>query len=309
MRRVLTAFVVACALAAPALAQNLTLRAPDWATRLVAADLLPTTGGRPVLAADGVDLSVRVTTAPYQGGVARVVRYDSGPETNRLALRRFTGHPSTGWWLWGPDTPVVSTPAAATRAEIDRLARSALTTAAIGSDGNASCPTGERIYVEIYADRRSASATRSCMGSDAIGALARRVSDLGGSRTEEELAAAARRELLDVDRAFNALAQAEGVRAAFARYAAQNGKLFRSGQTPAVGPQAIAGEFSEGARLVWAPEDAQVSTRGDMGWTWGRATYTNAAGESAPTQYVTVWTRDFEGEWRFVADVGIAGWR
>jgi len=309
MRRLLTAVVIVCALAAPALAQNLTLRAPDWATRLVAADLLPTTGGRPVLAAEGVDLSVRVTIAPYQGGVARVVRYDSGPDTNRLAVRRFTGHPTTGWWLWGPDTPVVSTPPAATRAEIDRLARSALTAAAIGSDGNANCPSGERVYVEIYADRRSASATRTCLGADAIGALARRMSDLGGSRTEEELAAAARRELMEADRAFNALAQAEGVRAAFTRYAASNGMLLRAGQAPARGAAAIANEFPEGARLVWAPEDAQVSTRGDMGWTWGRATYTGADGASAPTQYITVWTRDFEGEWRFVADVGIAGWR
>lgn len=309
MRRVLTAFVIACAFAAPALAQNLTLRAPDWATRLVASDLLPTTGGRAVLAGEGLTLSVRLTIAPYQGGVARVVRYDSGAEVNRLSLRRFTGHPTAGWWLWGPDTPQVSAPPAAARAELDRLARSALTAAAIGADQNASCPTGERVFVEIFADGRSASVARPCVGTDAIGALARRMSELGGSRTEEELAVAGRRELLEADRAFNALAQRESVRAAFTRYAAQSAKLFRTGQTPAVGPEAIANEFPEGARLVWAPEDAMVSSRGDMGWTWGRATYTGADGAAAPTQYVTVWTRDFEGEWRFVADVGIAGWR
>ena len=41
-------------LAGAALAQNLSLRAPDWAQPLLASDITPTTGGRAVLAAEGI---------------------------------------------------------------------------------------------------------------------------------------------------------------------------------------------------------------------------------------------------------------
>ncbi len=59
-----------------------------------------------------------------------------------------------------------------------------------------------------------------------------------------------------------------------------------------------------GARLEWTPQYAQVSERGDMGWTWGRSVSTRADGTRRPGRYVTIWRRNFDGEWRFVADIG-----
>lgn len=309
MRLWVAAGMLALALTGAAHAQNLSLSAPDWATRLVAADLLPTTGGRAALAADGIDLAVRVTIAPRQGGVARVVRYEAGRGGDRLFLRRFTGHPTTGWWLYGPDTPEVSAAPTALRTEIARLARAALSAEAGVEEA---CPSGERIFVEIYSGGRSASAARSCVGGDAVGALARRLSDAAGSRTEEELFAAAREELLAADRAFNASAQRDGIAAAFRTFAAQDAVIFPGGTPPRVGPDAIAQVYAAlpaGTRLAWAPEDARVSARGDMGWTWGRATMTDAQGRRTPLQYVTIWTRDYEGNWRFAADLGVEGER
>src|SRR5690242_11067013 len=99
---------LAVALSASATAQNLALRAPDWAQPLTATDVTPTTGGRAILVADGVSVSVRVTIVPAQGGVARVIRFDQRDDGGHLYLRRFTGHPSTGWWLWGSDGPRVT---------------------------------------------------------------------------------------------------------------------------------------------------------------------------------------------------------
>ena len=107
------ALALALAFAAPAGAQNLSLRAPQWAQAMLASDVTPTTGGRAALAGQGIDLSVRVTIAPHRGGVARVIRYDLRGEQASIALRRFTGHPSTGWWLWGPDAPFAITPSEA----------------------------------------------------------------------------------------------------------------------------------------------------------------------------------------------------
>ena len=220
----------ALVLSAPASAQNLSLRAPQWAQAMLAADVTPTTGGRALIAAEGIPLSVRVTIAPARGGVARVIRYDLRDGAGSIALRRFTGHPSTGWWLWGGDTPRVTTVTAAQRTEIATLARAASGVAGqLGGDGEP-CAAGEQAYIEIAVEGRASSLSRACVAaSDAGGRLALRLSELAGSRTEEELAAAAVSELMEADRAFAARARSEGVPAAFAAYAAEDALIARCG--------------------------------------------------------------------------------
>jgi ketosteroid isomerase-like protein len=300
---------LALLICAPAYAQNLSLRAPAWAQALIAADITPTTGGRAVLAQDGVEVAVRVTIAPTRGGVARVLRYESGGEAPLLAVRRFTGHPSTGWWLWGPDTPRVTTPTAAQRQEIAALARAAM--GVVGALGGASeevCANGEQAYIEVAVEGRSTALSRACVAAgDTAGRLALRLSELAGSRTEEELAAAAVAELMAADRAFAAMAAADGVPAAFNRHAAENSLLVTSDNV-ATGRAGVAARFQnwpEGARLEWAPETARVSARGDMGWTWGNSTYIAPDGARTPGRYISVWTRDDEGNWRFAFDAPI----
>ena len=137
--------------------------------------------------------------------------------------------------------------------------------------------------------------------------MALRLSEIAGSRTEEELAAAAVTELMDADRAFAAMAAGEGVPAAFARYAAADALMVSSTNifTGSAGVVARFQNWPAGARLEWAPETGRVSARGDMGWTWGNATYIAPDGTREPTRYVTVWTRDYEGNWRFAFDGGL----
>lgn len=303
--------LVACAmLAGSALAQNMSLRAPDWAQALLATDVTPTTGGRATLAAEGIELSVRVTIAPSQGGVARVARFDQHGDTGTLAVRRFTGHPATGWWLWGSDAPRITTPAPAIRAEIASLARAASGVAATlgNTDATASCASDEQAYIEIAVAGRSTSYTRACItGQDAASRLATRMSEIAGSRDEEEFHAAAQNELLEADRAFAAKAQADGVPAAFAAYASDDA-LMVSRQAITRGRDAVTARFANwpaGAHLQWAPEGGRVSDRGDMGWTWGNSTFTTAAGVRTTGRYISVWTRDLEGNWRYAFDAAI----
>lgn len=292
-------------LLAPASAQNLALSAPQWAQALVAADVIPTTGGRALIAAEGVPLSVRVTIAPARGGVARVIRYDLRGEAGTLALRRFTGHPSTGWWLWGADAPRISTLGAAERADIANLARAA---ARADDDAGAPCAAGEQAYIEIALDGRAKALSRACVTeAEAGGRLALRLSALAGSRTEEELAAAALDEVMQADRDFNAMAQREGLDAAFREYAAEDSLLVTSREVHA-GRAAAAAAFADwppGARLEWAPETGRVSARGDMAWTWGNSVYTAPDGARSEGRYVSVWTRDYRGAWRFAFDAAI----
>jgi ketosteroid isomerase-like protein len=296
------------ALAAPAAAQNLSLRAPAWAQALLASDITPTTGGRALIAAEDVPLSVRVTIAPTRGGVARVIRYDLRGDAGLLHVRRFTGHPSTGWWLWGGDAPHVTEVAAAQRTEIANLVRAASGIAGQVGAATETCAAGEQAYIEIAVEGRATSLSRACVANtDVGGRLALRLSDLAGSRTEEELAAAAVAEVMAADRAFAAKAQADGVPAAFTEYAAEDALIVTSREIIAgrAGVTASYADWPAGARLEWAPETGRVSARGDMGWTWGNSTYTAPDGARTTGRYVSVWTRDYEGNWRYAFDAPI----
>lgn len=293
----------------PAQAQNLSLRAPGWAQALIAADISATTGGRATLAGDGVEFAVRVTIAPTGGGVARVIRYEARGANLRIALRRFTGHSSTGWWLWGSDTPLTLIPPAATRQEIAGLLRAAMSVSgAVSTNSNSGAACDEQAFVEMNFGGQSLSAARECVAStDAVGRLALRLSDVAGSRGEEELAAAAVAELMDADRAFAAMAAREGVPAAFVRYAAHDALLVTS-TAIITGPEGVAEAFAQwpqGARLEWAPETGRVSARGDMGWTWGNSVRIGPDGARTPGRYVSVWARDFDGNWRYCFDAPI----
>jgi len=295
-------------LSAPALAQNLALRAPQWAQALLSADVTPTTGGRALILAPDVPIAARVTIAPSRGGVARVIRYDFTGEDGRLYVRRFTGHPSTGWWLWGGDAPRENTVSAAQRTELAGLIRSAAGVAGQVSSSTETCPNGEQAFIEIAFEGRATSLSRACVvNTDAGGRLALRLSELAGSRSEEELAAAAVEELLAVDRAFAAMAQSEGVPAAFEHYAAEDALIVTSEEI-ASGRSGIAHTYTgwpQGARLEWTPETARVSARGDMGWSWGNSVMTLPDGTRQTGRYITVWTRDYQGSWRYAFDAPI----
>ncbi|MES1156956.1 MAG: DUF4440 domain-containing protein [Alphaproteobacteria bacterium] len=310
MKRTLVAALLAWALSAVASdAQNLSLRAPQWAQPLLVTDVTPTTGGRAALNEEGITAAARVTIAPTQGGVARVIRFEVRGDGAVIALRRFTGHPETGWWLWGPDTPVVSHPSAAVTQELTGLIRTAIGIGVSIGGGQQSCPGGEQAYVEMAIEGRSTSATRACVSpDDPVGRLASRLSDIAGSRNDEELNSAAVAELIEADRAFAALAQREGAPAAFAEYASENAVLALGGADPVQGHDAVIAAFANwphGARLQWSPTTGRVSARGDMGWTWGRSTYTAADGTQRQGRYITTWTRDFDGHWRFAFDAAL----
>ena len=297
-------------LSVPAAAQNLPLRAPAWATPLIASDIIPTTGGRAAITGDGIVIAARVTIAPPRGGIARVIRYDQRADGAIIALRRFTGHPSTGWWLWGPDAPLVITPTAAQRIELAALARAAIGVGgAVGAAGSSEvCSAGEQAFIEIAVEGRATSVARACVtNGDAAGRLAQRLSEIAGSRTEEDLAAAAVAEVMAADRAFAAKAVADGVPAAFNEYAASDA-LMVSSDNITTGREGVASRFQnwpEGARLEWAPETGRVSARGDMAWTWGNSVYIAPDGARSTGRYVSVWTRDYEGNWRFAFDAPI----
>lgn len=315
MRRIAIACLFAALASLPGVsaAQNVAQLAPPWAREALTGDLSTSTGGRPSMSNLPLDAAVRVTIVPRIGGVARVIRFEVDDGAAILALRRYTGHPQQGWWLWGPDTPAYLDLDEAVRDEILALAQTAVRfgRTSINQDENAPCASGEAAYVEVAQGSGSPyTATRACVAEDGVSALAQRLSELAGSRTEGELIEAAQNELMQVDQAFAEMSEKEGAPAAFAAFARHDALLFMPGRTPFEGEAGIAERFrgwSEDAQLLWQPRGARVASRGDMGWTWGEGLFVQPNGERMTSWYVSVWQRDLDGVWKWVADIGMRG--
>lgn len=112
------------------------------------------------------------------------------------------------------------------------------------------------------------------------------------------------RELLRADSAFASHSVLRGAKDAFLAFAADDAVGFGSGPQFTVGRQAIGAGFDAfpaGAVLEWAPVAADIAPSGDLGCTVGEAVIT---ARNHYTKYLTVWKRQPNGEWMFVADGG-----
>jgi hypothetical protein len=134
------------------------------------------------------------------------------------------------------------------------------------------------------------------------GALLAGCSQSGADRAKAELIAA--------DKAFSAQSAKEGTQAAFIEVAASDVKVLD--QKSLTGIAAIEAEYKDpepGATLTWEPAYADVSSSGDLGYTWGRYTYLvprkpKVLGMRVKQgTYVTVWRRE-SGAWKVVLDGG-----
>jgi hypothetical protein len=287
------AFVLA--LTAPAAAQ-VASRAPEWARPLLVTDNDAVNVRQSALPAPESGIAARLSIAPVQGGVARLVRFEVRPEGATLTVRRFTGHVRNGWVLWGGEQAVAVPLDPARRVQLERLTRTALAAGALGGESSASapvlCASGDLAWLEVSDPGRAVTFERRCAFDGAAGALARALSEAAGSRDEEELYQSGIAEVLAADRA---LAEAARLDLAAAIAGATMDEAARARvviATPAF------------ANLNWAPDGAEVSARGDFAYTWGRWSSADASGPQAEGAYVAVWRRDPDGAWKLVARNG-----
>lgn len=132
----------------------------------------------------------------------------------------------------------------------------------------------------------------------------------------EALAAAARaadvpeevKEIFEADLAFAADARMRHVSDAFADRFLDDGKIFSNGRAVVVGPDAVRESLKANkAEWYWAPVEGKAD--GDVGVTWGRAFLVVRGEDGAEAQtyrsrYVTVWSRDENGDWKIWIDLG-----
>jgi ketosteroid isomerase-like protein len=111
--------------------------------------------------------------------------------------------------------------------------------------------------------------------------------------------------LLEIDAAFSAASVKRGTGPAFKHFAAENAMAVGGGQF-IFGPKAIGQAFASepGDVVSWIPRFAGIAQSGDLGFTVGDATFELVQFGTFFTKYLTVWQRQDDGRWRFVADFG-----
>lgn len=111
-------------------------------------------------------------------------------------------------------------------------------------------------------------------------------------------------ELIQADSSFAAVSVTSGAKTAFLTYAADEAISFGGGPQITEGREAIGAGFDgfpAGAVLEWWPVAAKIASSGDLGCTVGEA---RIASLKHYSKYLTIWRRQANGDWKFVADGG-----
>ncbi len=120
-----------------------------------------------------------------------------------------------------------------------------------------------------------------------------------------------KKEIIEAERAFAAMAKAEGIPEAFLAYAADSAVLMRNNSL-VIGKAQMAEFFQSQAgsstemSLSWDPDFVDVSSSGDLGYTYGKFVFTRTDSTGVKQEgtgvFHTVWKRQQDGSWKFVWD-------
>jgi len=118
-------------------------------------------------------------------------------------------------------------------------------------------------------------------------------------------------EIVETEHAFAGMAAKEGIPAAFVSYAAEDVAILRN-DTLFTGKESLLKFYSkprynsDNVQVSWEPDFVDVSSSGDLGYTYGKYTYTvtDSSGNSKSYKGIfhTVWKRQPDGKWKFVWD-------
>lgn len=115
--------------------------------------------------------------------------------------------------------------------------------------------------------------------------------------------------LRSADLAFSQLSLDQGMRAAFLAYADEQVIKLNNKQFAVRGKADLEkwlGDGPEDFKLEWKPVVAEIASSGDLGYTFGRWRMTLADGTFHYGEYVTIWKKQGDGNWKFVLDGGNA---
>jgi len=119
--------------------------------------------------------------------------------------------------------------------------------------------------------------------------------------------------LIEIDKKFSKLSQSDGMGKAFIDYADDNAMILQNGSETLLGIDQIKKRYSripsEKIKLEWEPLRADISSSGDMGYTYGKykLTIKDSTDIISYGKYLSIWKLQSDGSWKYVADVGVDG--
>ncbi|HMJ09077.1 MAG TPA: hypothetical protein VK468_08730 [Pyrinomonadaceae bacterium] len=112
--------------------------------------------------------------------------------------------------------------------------------------------------------------------------------------------------LVETEKAFAAMAAEKGIKQAFLANMSGDAVIFQPDKVNGIQYWTARGE-SKGS-LVWTPNYADVSSNGIIGYTTGNWEFRNDPKDAAPAAYgefITVWQKGADGQYRFNVDIGV----
>jgi len=119
-----------------------------------------------------------------------------------------------------------------------------------------------------------------------------------------------KQEIVDAEAAFAKMAAAKGIAEAFYTFAAEDAVIKRQNDTLIMGRAAIRqyynAPFYQSAKVEWKPDFVEVSTHGDLAYTYGKFTWSSQDSTGKVNKikgvFHTVWQRQADGNWKYVWD-------
>lgn len=116
--------------------------------------------------------------------------------------------------------------------------------------------------------------------------------------------------LIDSDLAFSDYSVKYGIQMAFIEFAADSVVILKDNQMPLVGKPSLIksyeGKSDSGVKLTWKPAKAIIANSGELGYTYGFWKLI-AQKDTSEGTYLTVWKKDMNGLWKYIADTGNDG--
>ena len=117
--------------------------------------------------------------------------------------------------------------------------------------------------------------------------------------------------MMDTDRAFSRLSEEKGMKNAFLEYIDSNGVLLRPDHLPLLGADAIdflIQQNDSSFTLKWEPKAGVVAKSGELGYTYGVYVLRPSTKDTLIYgNYVSIWKKQSDGNWKFVLDTGNEG--
>ena len=113
-------------------------------------------------------------------------------------------------------------------------------------------------------------------------------------------------DMVETEKAFAATAAEKGTRSAFLEFSSADALLFLPDKTNSRSYWTARADST--GLLSWAPNYADLSANGMIGYTTGNWEFRPGGKASEPTgfgQFVTIWQRQPDGKYRFIIDIGV----